>query len=74
MSADQGYKYIRPAQPTNGDTTTCQNPECKSRDIFAHHFECDTSEAWREIECHDCRAKWIETYRFVRVERLQVRI
>ena len=76
MSADLGYKYvpIRLDSIRGLQLTKCQNGDCRSSDIFAGHFESDTTEAWRDVECYECGAKWVEVYKFNNVERLQVKI
>jgi hypothetical protein len=75
MSADQGYKFVPVPSDYHGPRITrCPVQECQTDEIWAHHFESDTSSAWREVECRYCGAKWEEVYKFDHVERLQVRI
>ena len=51
----------------NKELTKC--PLCKSKNIFAEHFESDTEEAWREVKCSDCQHVWTEVYKFSHIEK-----
>lgn len=42
-----------------------QCPHCRSAALRCAPMESDAGVAWREVQCGDCRASWVESYGLV---------
>lgn len=46
-------------------------PFCDSENIESFDWDYGTGEVWSRVRCNDCKEKWVDVYRLIRVERYE---